>query len=66
MDQVEGRLPETEGDELVRLEAQRQDLLKQLNLIRGDQGRFRWAYDTIASATGQKVWLEKAIREIFG
>ena len=66
LDQVEGRLPETEGDELVRLEAQRQDLLKQLNLIRGDQGRFRWAYDTIASATGQKLWLEKAIREIFG
>ena len=65
LDQVEGRLPETEGDELVRLETQRQDLLNQLNMIRSDEGRFRWAYNTIAAATGQKLWLEKAIREIF-
>ena len=65
LDQVEGRLPETEGDELVRLEAQRQDLLNQLNMIRSDDGRFRWSYNTIAAATGQKLWLEKAIREVF-
>jgi len=65
LDQVEGRLPETEGDELVRLEAQRQDLLNQLNMIRSDDGRFRWSYNTIAAATGQKLWLEKAIRDVF-
>ena len=65
LDQVEGKLPQAEGEQLVALEKQRQGLLNDLNAIRGDQGRFRWAYETIASGTAQKLWLEKAIREVF-
>jgi len=65
LDQVEGNIPGAEGEQLVALEKQRQGLLNDLNAIRGDQGRFRWAYETIASGTAQKLWLEKAIREVF-
>jgi hypothetical protein len=66
LDEVEGKIPESEGEELIRLEAERQDLVRKLDRVASNPKRIRYAYETIASGTARKIHIEQQLRSIFG
>ena len=66
LDEVEGKIPESEGEQLVRLEAERQKLIKDLDRVASNPTRIRYAYNTVASATARKIHIEQQLRSIFG
>ena len=67
LEDIQRRIDEIDdGPEAVRLETERQELVRKLDLLTANPARLSWAYDTVASATASKIHLERALNDIFG
>ena len=66
IDDVDSRIAESDGEALVRLETERQKLVRDLDRVAASPNRIRYAYQTVASATARKIHIERQLRSIFG
>ena len=66
IDDVDSRIVESDGEALVRLETERQKLVRDLDRVAASPNRIRYAYETVASATARKIHIEQQLRSIFG
>ena len=66
IDDVDSRIADSDGEALVRLETERQKLVRDLDRVAASPNRIRYAYQTVASATARKIHIEQQLRSIFG
>jgi hypothetical protein len=57
IDDVDSRIADSDGEALVRLETERQKLVRDLDRVAASPNRIRYAYQTVASATARKIHL---------